>query len=311
LGAAPRELVFTSGATEALHLAVCGMVPRGGHVVASAVEHPAVFGALEVAGAQVTRVPVDAQARVRVADFVSALQPETALVCLMAAQNETGNLYPVSEVARAVAPTPLLCDAVQVFGKVPVDVSALGARLVCVSSHKAGGPQGAGALWVRGGTTLAPFLAGGPQERGRRAGTENVAALVGFGVAADGVSERLLAAPAIRRRRDAILAAFPEMVVHGVPELPNTLAFRIPGAEGDMLLAALDLEDICLSSGSACSAGTVETSPVLLAMGLGPGAAREGLRISLGPETTDAEIDALTTTLRRVVGRLVERSACG
>ncbi len=311
LGGSPRELVFTSGATEALHLAVCGLVPVGGHVVASAVEHPALFGACAVAEARITRIPVDQAGRVRPDDFAAATRPDTALVCLMAAQNETGNVYPVAEVARVVAPVPVLCDAVQAVGRRPLDVSTLGARLVVVSSHKLGGPQGAGALWVRAGTSLRPVLAGGPQERGRRAGTENVAALVGFGVAAEAIPDRLSAMARVAAMRDAVRAALEATVVlHGTPELPNTLSFRVPGIEGDVLLAALDLEGVCISSGSACSSGAVEPSPVLRALGLSEDEARGGLRVSLGPETTEAEVERFMDVFTRVVERTRERLAC-
>jgi cysteine desulfurase len=225
----------------------------------------------------------------------------------MAAQNEIGNVYPVRVVADAVAPVPVLCDAVQAFGKLPLSVADLGAALVVVSSHKIGGPPGAGALWTR--LDLRPLLAGGPQERGRRAGTENVPALVGFGVAAAALPERLAAMPRVAALRDRLerelLARVPGLRVHGDREarLPNTLSFRVDGLEGDLLLAALDLEGIRLSSGSACSSGSVEPSPVLRALGLDEAAARGGLRASLGPETTDAEIDRLLDLLPALAAR--------
>ncbi len=293
IGGHPGEVVFTSGATEALHLAL-GRVPRGSHVVASAVEHPALFGACRARGVTVSTAAVDGAGRLTVEAVRRALRPDTALVAVMAAQNELGNVYPVADIARAVAPVPLLCDAVQALGKIPLDVTRLGAAMAALSGHKVGAPPGVGALWVARGEPLAPLLEGGPQERGRRAGTENVAGVVALGVAAAQVPDRLAAMPAVARRRDRLRAtlaeALPEWVEHGDPGLPNTLAGRVEGVDGDILLAALDRDGVCLSSGAACAAGGIEPSPVLLALGLDDASARGGLRFSTGPETTDAQI---------------------
>ncbi len=307
LGAAPGEIVFTSGATEALHQAVADRVVPGQHVVASAVEHPALFGALERRGARVTRVPVDASGRLKVEDVVAALAPDTALVAVMAAQNELGNLYPVRAVADAVAPVPVLCDAVQAFGKLPLDVRALGCAAAVVSGHKIGAPAGVGALWTRAGRAPRALFAGGPQERGHRAGTENVPAIVGFGVAAEHLPRRLQAMAAVAARRDRLragLGATEGVRFHGEPGLPNTLAFRVDGLAGEALLQAFDLEGVCLSSGSACSAGGLDPSPVLLALGLDAATARGGLRASLGPETTDADVDRVLALFPRLVARV-------
>lgn len=314
LGVAPGELVFTSGATEALHLAIGGLVPPGGHVVASAVEHPAVFGACAVAGAEVTRVPVDAAGRLDPAAVAAAVRPDTALVAVMAAQNELGNVYPVADIAARVG-APLLCDAVQAFGRVPLRLPALGAAVAVVSSHKIGGPAGAGALWIAPGRRLRPVIAGGPQERGRRGGTEPTLALVGFGAAAEAVPARLAGMPAVAALRDRLragLSALPGVIFHGDQEvrLPNTVAWRFDGVPGDVLLAALDLEGFCLSSGSACAAGAVEPSPVLTALGLPAAAAGQGLRASLGPENTAAEVDALLAVLPRLVARVRQAGPC-
>lgn len=315
LGARPRDLVFTSGATEALHLAIGGMVAAGGHVVCSALEHPAVEGALRVAGAAVTRVGVDGAGRVRPSDFAAALRPETRLVALMAAQNEIGNLYPVAEVAAAVAPVPLLCDAVQRFGRLPTSVEALGAALVVVSAHKIGGPPGAGALWIRPGLCLEPRQAGGAQERGRRAGTENLPAAIGFGVACQRLSERLSTskrqAGLIARASAGLRALRPDVVFHGdaIDRLPNTLSFRFPGVPGDVLLAALDLAGFSLSSGSACSSGALEPSAVLRALGLPPEQAGGAVRLSVGPETSPSDIDALLAVLPQLLDRIVAAAA--
>jgi cysteine desulfurase len=311
VGASPGAVVLTSGATEALHLAIGGLLEPGDHVVVSAVEHPAVFGACRAARAEVSIVAVDAAGRLSPSAFAAACRPETRLVVAMAAQNEVGTVYPTAEIAAAVAPHPLLCDAVQAWGRIPFDVGRSGAALAVLSSHKIGGPRGAGALWVRDGVALRPWLDGGPQERGRRAGTEDVAAIAGFGVAAEAVCGRLAAMSDVARRRDRLadaLAAIPGFVEHGDPgaRLPNTLAGRIDGVEGEALLAALDLEGIEISSGSACSAGSVLPSPVLLAHGLDAERARQGLRFSLGPETTDAEIERVATLLPRLVERIRE-----
>lgn len=310
LGVRAPELVFTSGATEALHLAVSGLASAGAHAVVGAVEHPALFGACAVAGLETTVVPVDALGRLSPDDFAAAVRPETRFVAVMAAQNELGNLYDVRAIALAVAPVPVLCDAVQRFGRLPLSLPETGAALAVVSGHKIGAPAGVGALWIRPGLCLAPVLAGGPQERGRRAGTENVPGIVGFGVAARRVPERLAAAARVAALRDrceaGLRAALPEVVVHGDPaaRLPNTLSFRVPGLQGDLLLAALDLAGFCLSSGSACSAGALEPSPVLTALGLPPESARGALRVSLGPETTAGDIESFLAALPDVVARI-------
>lgn len=322
LGGEARGVVFTSGATEALHLGLGGLVPRGGHVVASAVEHPALYGAAAVAEAELTRVAVAGDGRLEVDAIVAACRPETALVAVLRAQNEIGALYPVAEIARRVAPIPVLCDAVQAFGKVALDVSTLGAAAVAVSGHKIGAPSGVGALYLAPGIDLRPRMAGGPQERGRRAGTENVAGIVGLGVAAAAVVDRLAAMPEVAARRDRIaraladalpwighgpfaqLGALPETLPGTPPDtLPNTLAGRVVGLDGDVLLQALDLEGIALSSGSACAAGGIEPSPVLLALGLSPRDARGGLRISLGPETCADEVERFIEVFVRVARR--------
>lgn len=309
IGGSPGAVVLTSGATEAIHLAIGGLLEPGEHVVVSAVEHPAVFGACRAARADVSVVPVDASGRMSASAFAAACRAETRLVVAMAAQNEIGNVYPTAEIASAVSPHPLLCDAVQAWGRIPFDVGQSGAALAVFSSHKIGGPRGAGALWVRDGLALRPWLDGGPQERGRRAGTEDVAAIAGFGVAADAVPARVADMVGVARRRDRLagaLAAIGGFVEHGDSgaRLPNTLAGRIDGVEGEALLAALDLDGVEISSGSACSAGSVLPSPVLLAIGLDSEQARQGLRFSLGPETTDADIERVVTLLPRLVDRI-------
>lgn len=312
LAVVPGELIFTSGATEALHLGIAGLAPRGAHVVTSAVEHPATFGALATLGATVTRVPVDAQGRLDPAAVLAAVRPDTALIVCMAAQNELGVRYPVEAIAAA-ASVPVLCDAVQAIGRVDLDLSGCAAAVI--SSHKIGGPHGVGALWLAPGHRLTPWIAGGPQERGRRAGTENLPGVVGFGAAAEVLPTRRAAmarVAALRDRFEAGLDAIPGVVVHArdATRLPNTSAFRIAGVPGDVLLAALDLEGYCLSSGSACSAGAIEPSPTLLALGLDATCAREGIRLSLGPSNTAAEIDGCLALLPALVARIRSQAAC-
>lgn len=315
LGVRPAELVFTSGATEALHLAIGGLAGTGAHAVVSAVEHPAVFGACRSLGIEPVRIPVDAAGRLAVEAFAAAVRPETAFVAVMAAQNELGNLYPIEAIARAVAPVPVIVDAVQWFGRLPLDLPATGAALAIVSGHKIGAPAGVGALWVRAGVCLRPFIEGGPQERGRRGGTENVPGIVGFGVAAVNIEQRLAARKRVATLRDQCAAGLRAMaadvVFHGDLDhrLPNTLSFRLPGVPGDLLLAALDLAGFCLSSGSACASGALEASPVLRALGIPEVAARGAVRISLGPETSEADVVSLLAILPGLVARI--RAALG
>ena len=310
LGVDARQLTFCSSATEALHMAILGSVRPGDHVVVSALEHAAVWGALERArgwlGVEVTRVEVSARGEVDPEAFARALRPNTRLCVLMAAQSELGVVYPTRAVAERVAPVPLLCDAAQAWGKVPLHLPSTGARLAVVSGHKAGAPLGGAALWCApDAPPVEPLLRGGAQERGRRAGTELTPALVGFGVVAERVGARLEAMRAVRDLRDALelrLSAHPSLRVVGagvdlerVPHeawqwraharLPNTLMLRSLTVEGDLLLQALDLAGFCVSSGSACASGALEPSAALLAVGCTPAEARRGLRVSLGPQT--------------------------
>jgi len=318
LGVEARHVTFCASATEALHAAVLGALRPGEHVVASALEHAALWGALEQArrllGVEVTRVAVSARGEVDPEAFARALRPNTRLCALMAAQSELGVVYPTRAVAERVAPVPLLCDASQAWGKVPLRLPSTGARLAVVSGHKAGAPLGAAALWCApDAPPLAPLLLGGAQERGRRAGTELTPPIVGLGVAAEALGERLAAMGAVRALRDALEArlasrgallavgAGVDLDAGGAPRvpgegwawgaharLPNTLMLRSLAVEGDLLLQALDLAGFCVSSGSACASGALEPSAALLALGCAPPEARRGLRVSLGP-TTPAE----------------------
>jgi cysteine desulfurase len=292
IGARPGEIVFTSGATEANATALIGTGFR--HVAVSAIEHPSIRAAM---GAVV--LPVDGNGIVLLdaLDRVLAEIGEPALVSIMLANNETGVIQPVAEIARIVhAHGGLLhSDAAQAPGRIAVDVRTLGVDLLTLSAHKMGGPQGAGALYIRDGLELTPLLRGGGQETRRRGGTENVAAIVGFGVAADLAAD----SPHLTALRDTMEArlaeAAPDIAVHGalVPRLGNTSCFGVPGLSAETALIALDLAGIAVSSGAACSSGAVEPSPVLLAMGVPEATAREAIRVSLGWATTAAEVDHL------------------
>ena len=312
VGADPRALVFTSGGTEGDHLAVVGgawgLEPRGRRVAISAVEHHAVHGAaelLERGGFTVEHLAVDATGRVDPAGL-DRLPPDTTLVSVMLANNETGVLQPLAEIAARAAARGLRvhCDAVQAAGKVPVDAAALGVDYLVVSAHKLGGPKGVGALIVKPGAPLEPLQRGSAHERGRRGGTENVPGIVGFGVAAAcAAREQESEAARLAGLRDALEAGLrdvlPDVVIHGaaVPRLPNTVNLSIPGARSDFMLMALDARGIEISAGAACASGAVEPSPVMRAMGVPRDLAVCALRLSMGRTTTAAEVDTVVATL--------------
>jgi cysteine desulfurase len=319
LGARPAELVFTSGATEAAALAVRGVLgaaPPGRHrLVVTAVEHPCVLSlarALEREGTPVTVVPVDGQGRLDPEAFRAALGRDVALACAMRANNETGVLLPVPELALAAREVgaPLFCDAVQAAGRLALEVGELRADLVAITGQKLGGPRGAGALWVTPGLRLAPLL-GGEQERGRRGGTENLPGIAGLAAALGAavgqqpaLEERLRA---LRDRLEAgLLAAVPGARVNGAgaPRLCNTCSVTFPGADAEALLMALDLEGLCASAGSACHSGSGSPSGVLLAMGMPEDEARATVRLSLGWTSTAAEVDQALALLPPLIARV-------
>ena len=305
IGSALTEVVFTSGATEANNLALRSLP----HPVATtAVEHPSVLGA----NVPLCTIPVDPAGRLPepAALVQMALAAGARSLSVMFANNETGTIHPIAAIAQAAAAEglPMHCDATQALGRIPLDVGALGPALISFSSHKIGGPKGAGALWANPDYTLAPIIRGGHQERGRRGGTENVLAIVGFGAAAAAINPDAWARVAALRDQlwEGILAIDPAAIVHGDPEarLPNTLNVRFPGVDGEGLLINLDLAGIAASAGSACSAGSLEPSHVILAMGVSDQEAREAVRFSLGPDTTGAEIEATLDTLRKLITRI-------
>ena len=325
LGASPGEIVFTSGGTEADNLAVRGGAlaaresdPERRRVVVTTAEHPAVREAarsLARLGFEALELPVDSSGLPLPDGFEAACGPGTALVSAILANNETGvvntglpALAGKARSAGALAHT----DAVQAVGKIPVDVNHLGVDLLSLTGHKFGGPKGAGALFVRKGVRVVPQESGGGQEKGRRAGTENVAALVGLGAAARLAASRLTAEAARRRAlRDrfeaGLRAAVPGLSVNGTGpgtvRLPTVTSAVFPGVEGELLLAALDLEGIAASSGSACSAGTTKPSAVLLATGLSPEDVRSTLRFSFGRTTRGEDVDRLLEAVPRLWAR--------
>ncbi len=322
IGAEPNEIVFTSGGTEADNLALFGMIsePRGAHLIVSSIEHHAVLlAARELAerGAAVSWLPVMRDGRVQPSDVERALRPETRLISVMLANNETGVIQPLEAIGRIArqARVPLHVDAVQAVGKIPVKVGDLGCELLSFSAHKFHGPQGAGALYVRRGTRLRPLFYGGRHERGRRAGTENLAGIAGLGEAAR-LARRDLETEALQqsRMRDALEAAvkqaIPEVEVLGAhsPRVPNTSCLHIPGIAGEALVIALDLRGYCISTGAACSSGAVEPSHVLTAMGLEDAEARACVRISLGKLNREEEVEAFCRILPAEIARLLELS---
>jgi cysteine desulfurase len=319
IGAEPAGIVFTGSGSEADNLAIRGIVLAATstgrrHVITQATEHPAVLvtcHALQrLHGVEVTILPVDGHGLVDPADLAAAITPYTALVTIMTANNETGTIQPIAELA-AIAHAhgvPLHTDAAQAAGKIPIDVTALGADLTTVVGHKMYAPKGIAALYIRPGLTVEPLIHGGGQEHGLRAGTENVAYAVALGAAADLARTALDAEPArLTRLRDrlhrALESALPGAVrLNGHPErrLPNTLNISITGTTGTDLLAAVD--QVAASTGSACHSGTTEPSPVLTAMGLDRNRALEAARLSLGRWTTTADVDRAADLLATCAG---------
>lgn len=315
------EIVFTSGGTEGDNLAVFGVVRPGDHVITSMVEHHAVLNAckrLEQTGCEVTYVGVGADAVVDPDDIRRALRPNTKLISVMMANNETGALQPVEEIGRVAAEADVFfhTDAVQAAGKVPIDVQKIGCDLLSISGHKMHAPQGTGALFVRKGTLLQSMIVGGRHERGRRAGTENLAGIVAMGKAAElasewftnGGSERMAA---MRDRLERGICSRVESAVvnsGSVLRTPNTTNIVFECIEGEAFVIAMDLKGIAVSTGAACSSGAIEPSHVLTAMGLAPDQARASIRFSIGKQNTEEEVDLVIETVPEVVKKLRELS---
>ena len=320
LGVKAHEIIFTSGGTEACNLAVLGIArahaPRGRHLITAATEHHAVLHAFEHLkhheGFELTVLPVDGLGRVDPEDLKAALRRETVLASVMHANNETGTIQPIEELA-AICREHRVCfhtDAIQTFGKLSVRPNDLGAAAVSLAAHKFYGPQGAGALYLRSGVAIARIVHGGSHENTRRPGTENVAAIAGMAAAAE-IAESKRTTDQIRlsalrdRLWDGIRRNFPRAVPNGHPvlRLANTLNVSFPGLDGEALLIGLDLEGVCASSGSACMVGSVHPSHVLLAMGADPKLASSTIRFSFGTHTTDSHIEHCLRALATVVER--------
>jgi cysteine desulfurase len=325
IGAEPAEVVFTSGGTESDNLALRGTAeavesgaPAGGrrHIITSSIEHEAVLNtvkALAKRGWTVTLLPVDATGIVAPAALAAAITPATAIVSVMHANNEIGTVQPIADLAAIAHEHGALfhTDAVQSAGKIPVDVRTLGVDLLTISAHKFYGPKGAGALWIRRGTRVVSTMTGGKHERNRRGGTENVPGIAGMGVAARLAQGKLTAnAAEIGALRDrlerGILERVPGTSVNGAPSprVPNTTNISFEGVEAESLLIALDLEGFAVSTGSACSSGTLEPSHVLRAMGLPSHRTQNSIRFSLGAGNTQEQVDSLIAKLPTVVGKL-------
>jgi cysteine desulfurase len=321
LGCRASEIVFTSGGTEADNLAVAGMAGPGDHIITSSIEHHAVLLAckhLEDMGAEVSVLPVDGRSLVDPGDVRRALRPNTKLISIMMANNETGVLQPVEEIAKIAAEAGVYfhTDAVQAAGKVAIDVAQIGCNALSISGHKIHAPQGVGALFVRKGTRLQPMLYGGRHERSLRAGTENVPGIVGLGKAAqlaraafDSGDDKKMAAMRDRLQQ-GILAGLDEAGVNGdsAARVPNTTNIHFDHIDGEAMVIALDLKGVAVSTGAACSSGAIEASHVLLAMGLRPDQARASIRLSLGKQTVDEDIDIALGLVPETVARLRELS---
>ena len=324
LGGRPAEIMFSSGGTESNNHVIFGAVgaAHGGpkHVITSAIEHSAVLdpcSALEKRGVVVTVLPVDREGVVNPEDVRRAIRPETVLITIMLANNELGTIEPMEEIGKIAAQTgvTLHTDAVQAAGKIPIDVKKLGVHLLSISAHKVYGPKGVGALYVRKGTRLEPLLYGGHSERDRRPGTEDVSSIAGLGKAAElaltHMKEEGRRIAALRDRlENGLLERIPHARVNGsrARRTPNTTNLTLPFIEGESMVIALDLKGIACSTGAACSSGAVEPSHVLTAIGLAPEDARATLRLSLGHQTSDEEIDFALDTIPPVIDRLRQMS---
>jgi len=321
LNARPAEIVFTSGGTEADNLGIFGLVQRGDHVITSTIEHSAVLNTckrLEQMGCEVTFVPVGNQGEIYPGNVEAALRPNTRLISIMMANNETGVIQPVEEIGKIADAADVFfhTDAVQAASKVPIDVQKIHCDALSISGHKIHAPQGTGALYLRKGTLIQPLNYGGSHERQRRAGTENLPGIVGLGKAAEIARQRLdsndpAEMAAMRDRlQTAVLSSVEDAGVNGLgaPRVPNTTNFWFDHVEGEALVIALDLKGLAVSSGAACSSGAIEPSHVLLAMGLPHQRARASIRVSLGKQTTQEDIDFAAKVIPETVARLREIS---
>jgi cysteine desulfurase len=316
-GAAPKDVIFTSGGTESNALALAAQGGTAWHCCLSAVEHPSVLAGGRFYRGMTTVIPVTKDGVVDLDILASELEKHPLggwrpFVSLMAANNETGAIQPVAEAAKLVqdAEGLLHSDAVQAPGRMPVNLGDLGADMLSLSAHKIGGPKGVGALVLKHGVSVEPLLKGGGQEKRRRAGTENVAGIVGFGIAAELAASDLAKADTIRALRDELeagaraVAADAVIVSERVARLPNTSCIAVPGAKAETLVIGLDLAGVAVSAGSACSSGKVEASHVLRAMGVEPELAQGAIRVSLGIGTTSHDIERFLGAFGELIKRL-------
>jgi len=330
LGCRASEVVFTSGGTEADNLAVFGLARAGDHIITSTIEHHAVLNAcrhLEGKGSEITYVPVDGRGLVDPTDVKRALRPNTRLITIMFANNETGVVQPVAEIGKIAAEADVYfhSDAVQAAGKIRVDVNEIGCDLLTISGHKLHGPQGVGALYVRKGTEVEAMLHGGSHERSRRAGTENVPGIVGLGKAAelaiaglergDGLGtnnqkmdNQRMAAARDRLEKELLKIEATGLNGEGAPRVPNTTNIYFDGIDGEALVIALDLKGLAVSTGAACSSGAIEPSHVLTAMGLRSGHAKASIRFSVGKQNTAEDVEFALALIPETVSRLREIS---
>jgi cysteine desulfurase len=321
LGCRAAEVIFTSGGTEGDNLALAGVLKPGDHLITTEVEHHAVLHTAERLrdrGVEVTFLPIDGRGTVNPGDVRRSLRPNTQLISVMMANNEIGTLQPVAEIGAIAEEADVYfhTDAVQVVGKLPIDVKAIGCDLLTISGHKFHGPQGTGALYIRRGTHPEPLLVGGPQERQRRAGTENLPGIVGLGVAAE-MAKAFVASNgparlgALRDRLEqGLLARVDEAGAHccGSPRVPNTTNIWFDHLEGEALVIALDLKGLALSGGSACTSGAMDPSHVLRSMGVQSARAGASLRFSLDTNATDADVDFALDLVPAAVAHLRELS---
>ncbi|AFM01301.1 cysteine desulfurase NifS [Desulfitobacterium dehalogenans ATCC 51507] len=321
LGAQPTEITFTSGGTEADNLAIIGTAEaqskKGKHIITSAVEHHAVLETcefLEKNGYELTIVPVDEEGLIAVEDVEKAIRPDTILITIMHANNEVGTIQPIAEIGKLARDKGIVfhVDAVQSFGKIPIDVVAMNVDLMTVSSHKIYGPKGVGALYIRKGVRVIPRIYGGGQEKKRRSGTENTPGIIGFGKACEIAAQRMEEEAAREAKlRDKLLEGIMEKIDYvklngpqGEKRLPGILNVSIQFIEGEALLLSLDMMGIAASSGSACTSGSLDPSHVLLAMGLTHEIAHGSLRFSFGRQNTEEDVDYVLEQLPKIVERL-------
>jgi cysteine desulfurase len=317
----PAEVIFTGGGTEGDNTAIFGLVRSGDHIITSAIEHHAVLNTckrLEQMGCEVTYVPVNGRGEIDPTEVRRGVRPNTRLISIMMANNETGVLQPVEEIGNIAREADVFfhTDAVQAAGKVPIDVQKIGCDVLSISGHKLHAPQGTGAMYIRKSTLIQPLLYGGSHERQRRAGTENLPGIVGLGKAAELATEWLKGSgpaemAAMRDRlQNRVLAEVEAAGVNGqgAARVPNTTNLWFDYIEGEALVIALDLKGLAVSSGAACSSGAIEPSHVLLAMGLPHERARASIRVSLGKQTTQDDIDFAISVIPETVGRLREIS---